>query len=134
MPGSVFWIAGQLAGGVLFLFEDFDFYGDDAAIYESELFGGSDGDVDDAAFFEGATIVDDDYFGLFIGEIGYPDLGAHGEGFVGGCGGVVGEGFTAGGFCAVVGFDGIPRGFAMLGGGYLVVFIYVALCSGCVGV
>lgn len=110
--------------------QHFDADGDDTVFDEAEFFGGSDGDVDDPAFFVGAAIVDGDYLGFIVGEIDDADLGAHGEGFVGGGWSVVAKFLAAGGFGAVVGLDGIPGGFAFLGRFHDVWILMISQVSG----
>lgn len=56
--------------------EDFDFAGDDAVVDEVELASGADGDVDDAAFDEGAAVGDGDDFRTAIAEVGDADFSA----------------------------------------------------------
>ena len=90
-------LGAPYGGGVLGGGEDFDFAGDDTGVDEIELAGDADGDVDDAAFNEGAAVGDGDDFGATIVKIGDADFGAEAEGAVGGSGTGVAEALSGGG-------------------------------------
>ncbi len=107
--------ADGLAVGVDFS-KHFDSHHRDSALDEAKSLGGTDGEVDDAAFYIGAAVVDGDHLGLAVRLIDHPHLGSHWQGFVGGGGSSVRQPLTACRAGAVVRPDRVPRGFTVLDG------------------
>ena len=91
--------AEAVSGGGALVFavadgDDFDFAIGEALIFETELFGRTRGDVDDAAGDEGAAIVDAHFETFAVFEVGHFDHAGNGKGLVGG-GNVPGHHFFA---------------------------------------
>lgn len=75
------------------------------------------GEVDYAAFYEGAPVVDLDYDVAAVFEVGDPYDGAEWKCFVGRCVGVFAEALAAGGVIVML-VDAVPRRYAYLYGAF----------------
>lgn len=93
--------------------EDFDFDAGEALVFEAEFAGGAGGEVDDATGDEGSAVVEADFEGAAIFEVGDFDAAGEGEGFVG-AGDVPGLDFFAEG--GVAAFESEEGGFVVPGG------------------
>ncbi len=110
---------------MVLVFEDFDFAVDYAGSDEIEFFGGPFGDVNDSALDVWPAVGDFNHNGLAVTLIGDAHFGAHGQGFVGRCHGMVLERNATRGMGPSVALDFIPRCLAVLGLEHFGFFVFI---------